>query len=137
MSRMSRALIAIALIGLFALPVLAQQQPDPNSPRYKGVMALVEFLGSDGQDAVTVFIETRVATSVRLAMGDTALAAALTAMRAEAGGAQMRGARPLGPLAAEVLFDTDDGMELAYSFELSSDDTDRFLTIESPGQAIR
>lgn len=136
MHRFNRALIAAVLTILFALPAAAQQQPDPDSPRYKGVVALDEFIGSDGDEAIEEFIENRIAASVRESMGDAKLAETLTAIRTEFAGAQMRGGRPIGPLSAELVLDGPGGAEMSIAFELDDQDSDRFILIRSPEHTV-
>ncbi len=46
------ALVLSAIGGWMSLSVAHAQQPDPNSPRYKGVIALRGFLASEGEDAL-------------------------------------------------------------------------------------
>ena len=119
-----------------AAPAIAQQQPDPDSPRYLGVVALDEFLSSDDTTSIDAFVESRIAASVRESMGDEALVETLAALRAAAAGAQFRGARPVGPLAAELVFDLADGNEMVIDFELDEQDTDRFAVIRAPEHRI-
>ncbi len=136
MRRYYRAVPTVALILAFALPALAQQQADPDSPRYKGVVAIEEFINTEGDEAIAEFIETRIAASVREATSDEELAETLAAIRAEAAGAEVRGGRPIGPLAAEVILDPGDGTQMSIEFELDQADNDRFIMIRSAGHAI-
>ena len=136
MHRTSRATLMVAIAVALASPVLAQQRPDPNSPRYKGVVALDEFIQSEGDEAIQAFIENRIAASVRASMDDEQLAETLAAIRAEVHGAQMQGGRPVSELAAELILDPGDGTQMSVSFELDPSDTDRFTAIRSPGHSI-
>ena len=136
MHRLSRAVLAAVLTALVTLPALAQQRPDPESPRYKGMVALGELIGSEGDDAIAEFIEARIAASVRESVGDEELADTLAAIRAEAAGGESRGGRPLGPLSAELVLDFSDGTEMSISFELDAQDNDRFIVIRSAGHRI-
>ena len=136
MHRVIRYALAAVLTVVFTAPGQAQQQPDPDSPRYKGVVALQEFIQSEGDEAIAEFSETRIAASVRESMDDETLTETLAAIRAEAAGAEMRGGRPIGPLAAEVVFDHGDGTEMGIEFELDGQDNDRFVVIRSPGHSI-
>ena len=137
MSRIAKLAATCCIMSLVAVAAFAQgQRPDPNSPRYKGLVALSEFLGSDDDQAVHEFIVARIAPSVHESMDAEELFATLKALRAEAAGAEMRGGRPISELAAEVLFDTSDGTELAIEFELDESDNDRFVYIRSPGNTI-
>lgn len=113
-----------------------QQRPDPNSPRYKGLVALGEFFNSEGDASLQAFLDERVAASVRESAGDEALLETLAAMRAEMAGANQRGARPVSRLEVSMMFETADGGEATVSFELDSDDTDRFLRISTPGNRL-
>lgn len=136
MHRFCRATLVVALILAFTTPALAQQRPDPNSPRYKGVVAIEEFINTEGDEAIAEFIETRIAASVREATGDEKLAETLAAIRAEAAGAEVQGGRPIGPLAAEVILDPGDGTQMSIEFELDEADNDRFIMIRSAGHSI-
>lgn len=136
MHRLWRTALILSLAVAFTMPTLAQQQADPDSPRYKGVVALNEFMQSDGDEAIAVFIETRIAGSVRESMDDEMLAETLAAMRAEATGATMQGARPVGELSAEIILDPGDGTEISISFELDPQDNDRFTSIRTPEHSI-
>ena len=123
---------AIVLTLAFAGAADAQQQPDPNSPRYKGVVALQEFLDSVGDEAVGVFMSEKLAGSVHESMEHEALFNALKGLREEAAEGQMRGAMPSGPLGAEIVFDMDDGASFSIEFEMSEADNSRFALIRSP-----
>jgi hypothetical protein len=136
MHQRSRALLAFVLTVLVTLPAVAQQRPDPDSPRYKGVVALGEFIDTEGDEAIAEFIENRIAVSVRESMDEAELAEVLAAIRAEAAGGEIRGGQPLGPLAAELVLDFSDGTQMNISFELDSEDNDRFTVIRSPGHSI-
>lgn len=130
-----RLLVILAILAA-ALPLAAQQQPDPDSPRYKGVVALDGFLTADDAPSIDEFAAARIATSVRESMGDEPLAAALEGLRAATAGAELRGARPIAELAAELVFVLADGSEMVVDFELDPDDTDRFTAIRSPQHEI-
>ncbi len=136
MHRCIRAFFLTTAVIAVAAPAFAQQQPDPDSPRYKGVVALEEFIRTEGDGAVESFIENRIAASVRQAMGDEKLAEALAAIRAEVAGAQFRGGRPIGPLSAELVLDGPDGSETSLEFALDEQDNDRFVLIRSPGNVV-
>jgi len=136
MKHLPRALLAVAVTVALTLPAIAQQRPDPDSPRYKGVVALGELIESEGDEAIAEFIEERIAASVRESMDDEELAETLAAIRAEAAGAEIRGGQPLGPLAAALMLEFSDGTEMSLEFELDEQDNDRFLTIRSPGHSI-
>jgi hypothetical protein len=136
MQRFLRAALVTAIVVTAALPALAQQQADPNSPRYKGVVALQGLIESEGDQAILDFIETRIAASVRESMSDEQLVETLTAMRAEAAGAEMQGASPIGELAAELNLDPGDGTQLSIAFELDPGDNDRFKEIRTPAYSI-
>jgi len=136
MNRVLRAAVAAFVVAVIVTPAVAQQQPDPDSPRYQGVVALDEFLGSEGDESIEEFIETRIAASLRDSAGDEALAQALTALRAQFAYADMRGARPVGSLSAELIFNLEDNSEASVEFELDPNHTDRFLLIRSGEHTI-
>lgn len=130
-----RLLVTLAILAA-ALPLAAQQQPDPDSPRYKGVVALDEFLTAADAPSIDEFVAARISASVRESMGAEALAAALEGLRDASADAELRGARPLAALSAELIFTLADGSEMVVDFELDPDDTDRFVAIHSPRHDI-
>jgi len=56
--------------------------------------------------------------------------------RSAVAGAEVRGGRPIGPLAAEVILDPGDETQMSIEFELDQADNDRFIMIRSAGHAI-
>ncbi len=98
------ALVLSAVGGWMSLSVVQAQQPDPNSPRFKGVVALSDFLTSQGDGALDQFVERRVSRQLRDSIGQERLASALDQLRAGFGGARQSGASPEGPFAAYIEF---------------------------------
>ena len=120
--------VAAIVFSVIAFDVTAQS-PDPESPRYKGVMALQEFLSSEGDEALTAFADDRIATAWREEIGDEHMFMMLTGLREEFAGLESRGARPTGRLAVTLMFQGDDGGK-RLSFTLDPDDTDRFTALD-------
>ena len=129
--RLAVVLASTLLLALLAAPAVAeaQQRPDPESPRYKGLVLLTEFLASNGDEALTAFLQDHVAPAVQEEMTEKELLAKLDEMRKAVAGLSSRGARPVGPFAAEIIYSLPDGGELAAAFELDPEDPQRFTNI--------
>ena len=132
-TRRVTAAAAMLLVCTFvAFNAEAQQQrsgqPDPDSPRYKGVLALGEFFADGSDDAVQTFFDEKIAASYREEAGDEAVLEMLRGLHDEFAGRESRGARPVGPLSASIMFPTDLG-DRAISFTMSEADTSRFASI--------
>lgn len=80
--------ILIGIAGLATLPLAEAQQPDPDSPRYKAVVALSDFLTSEGDEPLKQFIDDRVSPSLVDSMGRDRLTSDLAKLRADFTGAQ-------------------------------------------------
>ena len=94
------AIVAVGIAGSAIMPLARAQHPDPNSPRYKGVVALSEFLTSKGDVALKEFVADRVSRQLRDSMNHERLTDALDQLRSGFTGARRSGARPEGPFAA-------------------------------------
>ena len=125
------ALASTLLLALLLAPAVAeaQQQPDPESPRYKGLVLLTEFLASTGDEALTAFLQNHIAPAVQEEMTAKELLAKLDDLRKAVAGLSSRGARPVGPFAAEVIYSLPDGGQLSAAFELDPEDPERFTNI--------
>ena len=122
--------IAVVVMAVLAnLPIAAAQSPDPDSPRYKAVVALSDFLISRGDEALKQFIDVRVSPALLGSIGRDSLASALDELRSGFSGAQMAGARPQGPNGAYISFSNDKSL----SFEMEADPPHRFVRIGSLG----
>ncbi len=133
MHRFNRSIIAlVALVGTTAALSASAQQPDPDSPRYKGVLALQEFFADKSEDAVQTFFDEKIAASYGEEAGAEAVLEILRGLHDEFAGLEPRGARPVGALSATITFDTDMGSR-AITFEMSGDDTSRFASITTSG----
>ncbi|NKB87001.1 MAG: hypothetical protein GKS06_02100 [Acidobacteria bacterium] len=122
----SRMLLG-GLLVLFAAHtsvVSAQQRPDPESPRFKGVVALQTFFGSEGDEALQTFVDDHVATTMRDELGDELLNH-LATLRETFAGQESRGARPTGPLGATMMYPDNKSV----SFALDPEDPARFMSI--------
>lgn len=120
-SHMVLIVLAMALAAEFAVA----QQPDPDSPRWKGVVALRDFLSSSGDEALPHFVHTKVSAVLRDRHGVESLSDSLERLRTEYAGSEMAGARPEGELAAALQF--SGGRSI--SFELEPASPDRFVRI--------
>lgn len=134
--RVAAAAAMLLLCTFVAFNAEAQQrregQPDPDSPRYKGVLALQEFFADESDAAVQTFFDEKIAASYREEAGDEALLEMLGKLHNEFAGLEYRGARPVGALSATIMFDTDMGSR-EISFAMSEDDTSRFASITASG----
>jgi len=125
----ARSLLAgLSLLLIVAVvPATAQQQPDPDSPRYQGVVALQGFLASDGDEALDQFIADRIAIDYVESLEADDLRSMLAELREQFSGLEMRGARPVGPLSATMMYPEDRQV----TFELSPHDPTRIVSIEA------
>ena len=96
--------VVVGIAGSAIMPLAGAQHPDPNSPRYKGVVALSEFLTSKGDVALKEFVADRVSRQLRDSMNHERLTDALDQLRSGFTGARRSGARPEGPFAAYIAF---------------------------------
>lgn len=126
------ATVAAVVCCLLAFDATAQQRPDPESPRYKGVLALEAFVASEGDEALAAFADDHIAVAWREELGDEHLFMMLTGLRDEFAGLTARGAQPAGALGATMMFAGDDGPK-RISFTLDPDDTARFASIDTDG----
>ena len=125
-----RILMAIAgMVGSSNLPIADAQQPDPNSPRYKGVVALSDFLIGKGDEALKQFVNNRISPALSDSIGQERLASVLSQLRSDFTGSELSGARPEGPFAAHVEFSNGKSI----SFEMEADPPHRFVRIGSIG----
>ena len=128
--------ISITVVGIAAsaiLPVAEAQQPDPKSPRWKGVVALSDFLTSQGDEALSQFVEHRVSRQLRDSIGRERLASVLNQLRSDFSDSELSGARPEGPFAAQIEFSNNRSI----SFEMEANPPHRFLRIGSIGGGKR
>ena len=134
--RIATAVATLLVCTFVAFNAEAQQrrggQPDPDSPRYKGVLALQEFFADESDAAVQTFFDEKIAASYRAEAGDEAVLEMLRGLHDEFAGMESRGARPVGPLSATIMFDTDMGSR-EISFTMSDEDTSRFASITASG----
>ncbi|MCZ6766063.1 MAG: hypothetical protein O7D32_03940, partial [bacterium] len=135
-----RRMILIVVSGMIAslnLSTVQAQRPDPNSPRYKGVVALSDFLGSDGQEALKQFVNEKVSKELLGSLGQDRVSSELNELRSKFAGVRRSGARPEGPFAAQIVFSNGESI----SFDLEANPPHRFVRIgsigggESPGRS--
>ncbi|MFB3111815.1 MAG: serine hydrolase domain-containing protein, partial [Gemmatimonadales bacterium] len=122
--------IAVVVMAVLAnLPIAAAHSPDPDSPRYKAVVALSDFLISTGDKALKDFVDERVSPTLLGSIGRDRLVSALDELRSGFSGAQMAGARPQGPYGAFIRFSNDQSI----SFETEANPPHRYVRIGSIG----
>lgn len=124
-SKFLAVLVGMALLS--HLPIAGAQQPDPDSPRYKAVVALSDFLIGSGDDALKDFLDHRVSPTLLASIGRESLASALDELRADFSGARLAGARPEGPSGAYIMFSNNKSI----SFEMEASPPHRFVRIGS------
>ena len=125
---LSGAVLAMLLAA--ATPLRAQRSPDPDSPRWKGVVALRDFLGSRGAEAVDEFLRDKIAPSLRKQYGDEVLREELRQLRDDLSGTELQGAQPKGPYSAVVTFGNASGSnEAVIPFALEAEPPHRFVQI--------
>ncbi len=120
----------ILLLGGGCGRLEAQRSPDPNSPRYQGVVALQELIQGEGKDSLLEFIRERIAPAMLESMGEEALIAKLEDLRKRFAHLEARGARPVGPFAAKIVFNREGGQE-EVSFRLSESSPHQFVEIDA------
>ena len=98
------ALVVSVLVCLAAIEPAGAQQPDPDSPRYKGVVGLRGLLESSGDAALGAFINDKIAPSLRKQYDDKQLKQMLAELRQDLAKAGLQGAMPVGPLSAQLKF---------------------------------
>jgi len=136
MHRFNRSALALVAVAscIVALSATAQQSPNPDSPRYKGVVAIQEFLADESADAAQTFLDEKIAVSYREEAGDEAVLEMLRRLHEEFASLSSRGPRPVGPLSASIMFDSDMGSR-TISFTMSEGDTSRFASITTSGDS--
>ena len=120
-----------AVSSIFTVIVLAAsapaQQPDPNSPRYKGVMALQRLIESTGDAPLKTFLDERVAPKLRSAHTDQELLRMIRQVRSDFADASGQGARPVHTFSARLMFESQGaGSRTELTFELESKPPHRF-----------
>ncbi len=123
------ALVVSVLVCLAAIEPAGAQQPDPDSPRYKGVVGLRGLLESSGDAALGAFINDKIAPSLRKQYDDKQLKQMLAELRQDLGKAGLQGAMPVGPLSAQLKF----GGGKSLIFEVEPDPPHRYTKIGAIG----
>ena len=124
--RGSIAALAAVLVALATLTVA--QSPDPDSPRWKGVMALKAFFETSSDKELDRFLKKKIAPALHKKYKGDALREELRRMRADLSGMEFQGARPQGPFSAQATFRSP-GNEAVIPFTVESDPPHRFLQI--------
>jgi CubicO group peptidase (beta-lactamase class C family) len=127
-NRLPRSLAAglpLAVMLLLGISVVSGQgqSPDPDSPRWLGVMALREFFSSTGEESLDQFINQKISTKLSAMYAPGQLRKELETMRADLRGMKFTGARPLGEFAVHAEFQSPDGGEEAvipFTLEVST-----------------
>ena len=125
----SKILVVVVGMAVFMHLPAGAQQPDPDSPRYKAVVALSDFLISKGDETLKEFVDDRVSPTLLDAIGRKSLTTALDELRSNFSGAHRSGARPEGPFAAYIKFSNNESI----SFETETTPPHRFVRIGSLG----
>ncbi len=120
------AVLATVLVALATLTVA--QSPDPDSPRWKGVMALQAFFETSSDKELDRFLKKKIAPALRKKYKGDALREELRRLRADLSEMEFQGARPQGPFSAQATFRSP-GSELIIPFTVESDPPHRFLQI--------
>jgi CubicO group peptidase (beta-lactamase class C family) len=120
--------LALAALVAGSAAVPAQQSPDPDSPRWKGVMALQEFFRSEGDKELDRFLKKKIAPELRAKYKGDSLRDELRRLRSDLSGMELQGARPSGPVSAVVTFGAPGG-EAVFPFILEPKPPHRFLQI--------
>jgi CubicO group peptidase (beta-lactamase class C family) len=118
--------MAAMLLALASLAVA--QSPDPDSPRWKGVMALQAFFETSSDKELDRFLKKRIAPALHKKYKGDALREELRRIRADLSGMELQGARPQGPFSAQATFRSA-GNEAIIPFTLESAPPHRFLQI--------
>ena len=128
-ARKHLSLLLLALLGSSLAGLAHRQSPDPDSPRYKAVVALSDFLTNEGDQALKEFLDDRVSPTLLGSIGRESLASALDELRSDFSGAQLSGARPDGPSGASIRFSNNKSI----SFEMEANPPHRFVRIGTLG----
>ncbi len=110
---------------------LAQGTPDPESPRYKGLVALSQFMRTTGEEDIESFISELVSRDLRSQHDAADLRRLLAGLREEFSGIEVRGGQPRGPYSAAISFAAP-GKQGGSSvpFEVEPDPPHRFVSID-------
>lgn len=120
---------ALTVVLLFASTSQAQR-PDPNSPRYKGVTRIAKMLKTTGNDALKEFVKDYVSDSMVKKIGNERLLELLDNTRRVYGQSDPKGARPVGPFSAKVVFsDVPKGVSDSIEFSVEEKEPFRFVDI--------
>ena len=125
-----RHYLLLGVVGLCActsLRTARAQSPDPNSRRWKGVVALSEFLASKGSESLQEFVQEKVSPALRKDLGRKQLTESLEELRSGFQGAKLEGAQPQGEFAAQISFSNDQTI----SFQIEPKPPHRFVRIGS------
>ena len=122
-----------AVVAVTCTATAFAQHPDPNSPRYKGVIAIEAFLQTTTDEALRSFAEKKLSPEFRGQMSEQEVIDTLRTLREAFRGATVQGAMPIGPFAAEISFDTH-GKSASdeLTFELQGKPPHRFTKIDYP-----
>ncbi len=126
-----RAALAV-LITVSLVPVaLAQREADPNSPRFKAVMALQEMIESEGDEPLRVFIKEKMAPVITDAHPEEDLMEMLRTIRKDFSVSPFEGAMPKGPYTVIMTFaPADAGHPSRLTFEIQAGAPHRFVYID-------
>ena len=125
----ARGVTAVAVvIGLTNLA--SAQRPDPDSPRYKGAMAIGQLIHSTGDEPLQTFMDDWVASELRSQHTDESILSMIRQIRADFGKAPMRGVAPMGSYSAQLMFGSQGpGSRTSLDFKLESKPPHRFIDL--------
>ena len=124
-------LFAIVVLGAPSLASALQRQADPNSPRFQGVVAMREMLGSEGDEPLRLFIKERMAASVTAEYDEADLLEMLRTTRSAFTGSEYQGAMPEGPYTVVMMFEPKDGDSPSrLTFEIEAAAPHRFVYLD-------
>ncbi len=122
---------ALVVLLLMVTNCWAQQRPDPNSPRFKGLVQLRNLLQSTGDESLQEFVDTSVSKEFLEKHGRAKLLQMIKRTRAAYADATFTGARPVDKLSAELLFDgVADDVPASIGFSVEQDAPHRFTSID-------
>jgi hypothetical protein len=128
-------ILALSVLGLVLVIGSAgmghgQHQPDPNSPRFLAVTALMEFIQSTGEEPVHQFIEEMMSPAVKAEVSESDLADLLRSVRSDFSGATFQGAMPEGPFTVVLMFQPSGPHGFSrLTFEIEAEPPHRFIFI--------
>ncbi len=124
------ALFVLVTASMVPLAV-AQREADPNSPRFKAVMALQEMIESEGDEPLRLFIKEKMAPVITDAYPEEDLMEMLRTIRKDFSVSPFEGALPKGPYTVIMTFGAADaGHPSRLTFEIEAEAPYRLVYID-------